>query len=211
MLRKTEINQIFKLFQKQNKEPKIELKYHNDFTLLVAVVLSAQATDKSVNKVTPEIFVVADNPFKMLLWGEEKLRDKIKTLGLYNNKAKNIIAAAKIMYEQYDNQVPKTFKALCSLPGVGRKSANVLLNTLFNKSTIGVDTHVFRVSNRLGLCNTKTADATEFALMKKIGKQWQKNAHHWLVLHGRYICKARQPICHQCIIHKFCQYEAKLV
>ena len=211
MLRKAEIDKIFTLFKEQKKEPKIELDYCNNFTLLVAVVLSAQSTDKGVNKVTPQLFALADDPFKMLLLGEGKLRQLIKTLGLYNNKAKNLMAAAKIMYEQHNNQVPETFAELCALPGVGRKSANVLLNALFDQHTIGVDTHVFRVSNRVGLCNTKTPDATEHALMKKIGKQWRKYAHHWLVLHGRYICKARQPMCQQCVIEKLCKYKAKVI
>jgi len=211
MLLKDEIDGIFRLFQEQKKHPRIELDYSNNFTLLVAVVLSAQSTDKGVNKVTSQLFPKADNPYKMLLLGKKKLKQFIKTLGLYNNKANYLMAAAKIMYEEYNNQVPETFEELCALPGVGRKSANVLLNVLFNHPTIGVDTHVFRVSNRLGLCHTKTPKATEYELIKIVGKQWQKYAHHWLVLHGRYICKARKPLCNQCVVENFCMFKFKVI
>ena len=177
--------------------------------MFVAVVLSAQSTDKGVNKVTPALFQIADDPYKMLMLGEGGLKDHIKSIGLYNSKAKNIINACQIMVDEYNSQLPDNFEDLRKLPGVGRKSANVLLNSLFNEPTIAVDTHVFRVSNRLGLCKTKNPDATEFALNKKISIRWKKYAHHWLVLHGRYICKARKPICGECVIYDLCKFKDK--
>ena len=208
MLRKN-VDEIFDRLSKQRPSPKIELEYKNNFTLFVAVVLSAQSTDKGVNKVTPALFQIADDPYKMLMLGEGGLKDHIKSIGLYNSKAKNIINACQIMVDEYNSQLPDNFEDLCKLPGVGRKSANVLLNSLFNEPTIAVDTHVFRVSNRLGLCKTKTPDATEFALNKKILVRWKKYAHHWLVLHGRYICKARKPICGECVIYDLCKFKDK--
>ena len=208
MLRKN-VDEIFDRLSKQRPSPKIELEYKNNFTLFVAVVLSAQSTDKGVNKVTPALFEIADDPYKMLMLGEGGLKDHIKSIGLYNSKAKNIINACQIMVDEYNSQLPDNFEDLRKLPGVGRKSANVLLNSLFNEPTIAVDTHVFRVSNRLGLCKTKTPDATEFALNKKILVRWKKYAHHWLVLHGRYICKARKPICGECVIYDLCKFKDK--
>jgi endonuclease III len=208
MLRKN-VDEIFDRLSKQRPSPKIELEYKNNFTLFVAVVLSAQSTDKGVNKVTPALFEIADDPYKMLMLGEGGLKDHIKSIGLYNSKAKNIMNACQIMIDEYNSQLPDNFEDLCKLPGVGRKSANVLLNSLFNEPTIAVDTHVFRVSNRLGLCKTKTPDATEFALNKKISVRWKKYAHHWLVLHGRYICKARKPICGECVIYDLCKFKDK--
>ena len=208
MLRKN-VDEIFDRLSKQRPSPKIELEYKNNFTLFVAVVLSAQSTDKGVNKVTPALFEIADDPYKMLMLGEVGLKDHIKSIGLYNSKAKNIMNACQIMIDEYNSQLPDNFEDLCKLPGVGRKSANVLLNSLFNEPTIAVDTHVFRVSNRLGLCKTKTPDATEFALNKKISVRWKKYAHHWLVLHGRYICKARKPICGECVIYDLCKFKDK--
>ena len=208
MLRKN-VDEIFDRLSKQRPSPKIELEYKNNFTLFVAVVLSAQSTDKGVNKVTPALFEIADDPYKMLMLGEGGLKDHIKSIGLYNSKAKNIMNACQIMIDEYNSQLPDNFEDLCKLPGVGRKSANVLLNSLFNEPTIAVDTHVFRVSNRLGLCKTKTPDATEFALNKKILVRWKKYAHHWLVLHGRYICKARKPICGECVIYDLCKFKDK--
>ena len=208
MLRKN-VDEIFDRLSKQRPSPKIELEYKNNFTLFVAVVLSAQSTDKGVNKVTPALFQIADDPYKMLMLGEGGLKDHIKSIGLYNSKAKNIMNACQIMVDEYNSQLPDNFEDLCKLPGVGRKSANVLLNSLFNEPTIAVDTHVFRVSNRLGLCKTKTPDATEFALNKKILVRWKKYAHHWLVLHGRYICKARKPICGECVIYDLCKFKDK--
>jgi endonuclease-3 len=208
MLRKN-VDEIFERLSKQRPSPKIELEYKNNFTLFVAVVLSAQSTDKGVNKVTPALFQVADDPYKMLMLGEVGLKDHIKSIGLYNSKAKNIMNACQIMVDEYNSQLPDNFEDLRKLPGVGRKSANVLLNSLFNEPTIAVDTHVFRVSNRLGLCKTKNPDATEFALNKKISVRWKKYAHHWLVLHGRYICKARKPICGECVIYDLCKFKDK--
>jgi endonuclease-3 len=208
MLRKN-VDEIFERLSKQRPSPKIELEYKNNFTLFVAVVLSAQSTDKGVNKVTPALFQIADDPYKMLMLGEGGLKDHIKSIGLYNSKAKNIMNACQIMVDEYNSQLPDNFEDLCKLPGVGRKSANVLLNSLFNEPTIAVDTHVFRVSNRLGLCKTKNPDATEFALNKKISVRWKKYAHHWLVLHGRYICKARKPICGECVIYDLCKFKDK--
>jgi endonuclease-3 len=209
-MHKKKVDQIFQILSQQRPAPKIELDFINNFTLFVAVVLSAQSTDKGVNKVTSRLFEVADDPYKMLMLGEAKLKEYIKSIGLYNSKAKNIINACQIMVDKHDNQLPNNFDDLCELPGVGRKSANVLLNSLFNQHTIAVDTHVFRVSNRLGLCKTKTPDATEFALVKKIPNKWKKYAHHWLVLHGRYICKARKPICNECVIYKLCEFDSKV-
>jgi len=208
MLRKN-VDEIFERLSKQRPSPKIELEYKNNFTLFVAVVLSAQSTDKGVNKVTPALFQIADDPYKMLMLGEGGLKDHIKSIGLYNSKAKNIMNACQIMVDEYNSQLPDNFNDLYRLPGVGRKSANVLLNSLFNEPTIAVDTHVFRVSNRLGLCKTKNPDATEFALNKKISIRWKKYAHHWLVLHGRYICKARKPICGECVIYDLCKFKDK--
>ena len=208
MLKKN-VNEVFVRLSEQRPTPKIELEYKNNFTLFVAVVLSAQSTDKGVNKVTPSLFEIADDPYKMLMLGEGRLKEHIKSIGLYNSKAKNIINACQIMVDEYNSQLPDNFEDLCRLPGVGRKSANVLLNSLFNEPTIAVDTHVFRVSNRLGLCRTKTPDATEFMLNKKIPVKWKKYAHHWLVLHGRYICKARNPICGECVIYDLCKFEGK--
>jgi len=208
MLRKN-VDEIFERLSKQRPSPKIELEYKNNFTLFVAVVLSAQSTDKGVNKVTPALFQIADDPYKMLMLGEGGLKDHIKSIGLYNSKAKNIMNACQIMVDEYNSQLPDNFEDLRKLPGVGRKSANVLLNSLFNEPTIAVDTHVFRVSNRLGLCKTKNPGATEFALNKKISIRWKKYAHHWLVLHGRYICKARKPICGECVIYDLCKFKDK--
>ncbi|WP_236870202.1 endonuclease III [Candidatus Bandiella numerosa] len=208
MLKKS-VDEIFERLSKQRPSPKIELEYKNNFTLFVAVVLSAQSTDKGVNKVTPALFQIAGDPYKMLMLGEGRLKDHIKSIGLYNSKAKNIMNACQIMVDEYNSQLPDNFEDLCRLPGVGRKSANVLLNSLFNEPTIAVDTHVFRVSNRLGLCKTRTPDATEFALNKKIPVKWKKYAHHWLVLHGRYICKARKPICGECVIYDLCKFKDK--
>lgn len=206
---KFKINQIFTIFQKQNPEPKTELQYKNNYTLLVAVVLSAQSTDIGVNKATNKLFAVADNPQKMLKLGEENLKKYINTIGLYNNKAKNIIALSKILAEKYNSEVPEDLEILQSLPGVGIKTANVVLNCAFGHPTIAVDTHVFRVSNRIGIVDEKDVLKTEIALLKNIPKKWQQHAHHWLILHGRYICTARNPKCDICPISKFCDYFTK--
>ena len=202
MLTNTKIKQLFETFAKLNSEPAIELTYSSPYTLLVAVVLSAQATDKMVNKVTPELFLVAKTPQEMLNLGEINLKQYIKSINYYNNKAKNIITTSKILLEKYSGVVPSSFENLISLPGVGRKSANVILNVAYGHLKLGVDTHVFRVSNRLGLCNTSNVEDTEKELMKKIPDQFLLNAHHWLVLHGRYVCKARKPLCNNCTIRE---------
>jgi endonuclease-3 len=208
-MQKKTVDEIFLRFSKESPKPRIELEYSNNFTLFVAVVLSAQSTDKGVNKVTPKLFAEADDPYKMLLLGEAKLKEYIKSIGLYNSKAKNIIKACEIMVAQHANQLPDNFDELYKLPGVGRKTANVLMNSLFGHPTIAVDTHVFRVSNRIGLCETKTPEATEKALHAMIPAKWKDYAHHWLVLHGRYICKARKPMCPNCMIANLCEFQHK--
>ena len=199
----------FSRFKEKNSNPKIELEFSDAYTLLVAVILSAQSTDKGVNRVTPALFAVAGTPEKMVKLGLDALKKHIKTIGLYNSKAKHIIAMSQALIEEHDGEVPCDFIALQKLPGVGRKSANVLLNSMWGHHTIAVDTHVFRVSNRIGLCTTKNPLQTELALVKTIPKEWQDKAHHWLVLHGRYICKARKPNCSQCLINDLCLYENK--
>ena len=203
---KTTINKIFSIFQKQNPEPKTELEFLNHYTLLVAVVLSAQSTDVGVNKATKKLFAVASTPEKMLELGEENLKKYINTIGLYNNKAKNVIALSKILVEKFNSEVPENLEVLQSLPGVGRKTANVVLNCAFGHPTIGIDTHVFRVSNRIGLVSEKDVLKTELALLKNIPQKWQQHAHHWLILHGRYICTAKKPKCEICPINQYCQY-----
>ena len=209
-MNKQNINEIFKRCSENKPHPKIELDYRNSFELLIAVVLSAQSTDKGVNRVTPSLFDVAPNPKKMFALGVEKLKQHIKTIGLYNNKAKNIIELSRILVEQYNSEVPSDFEELQKLPGVGRKSANVMLNSIWGKPTIAVDTHVFRVSNRIGLCKESNVLKTELSLLKKIPKEWLDNAHHWLVLHGRYICKARKPECGKCLINDLCKFKDKV-
>ncbi|MDJ1257142.1 MAG: endonuclease III [Candidatus Midichloria sp.] len=209
MLNQKQIEEIFTRFTTVKERPLIELDYSTPYTLLVAVVLSAQSTDKIVNKVTQKLFKVSDTPEKMVELGEEALKNFIRMIGLYNAKAKNIIALSKMLIEKFNSVVPDNLEDLQSLPGVGRKSVNVILNSIFEKNTIGVDTHVFRVSNRVGLCQTKNVLATEMELEKKIPDRFKRYAHHWLVLHGRYICKAKKPLCSQCIINDICQYENK--
>lgn len=203
------IDQIFACFAAHNKAPVTELYYTNDFTLLVAVVLSAQATDKGVNKATPALFKAAGTPQKMTKLGEAKLKNYIKTIGLFNAKAKNIIGLSRKLVKEFGGKVPHTREELQSLPGVGRKTANVWLNCALKQPTIAVDTHVFRVSNRIGLCKTKTPEATEMALEKNIPDKWKLHAHHWLILHGRYTCIARGPKCKECIIRDLCEWPAK--
>lgn len=203
-MKKDKVHELFKRLSKGNPSPKTELYYTNDFTLLVAIVLSAQATDAGVNKATPALFEVADTPQKMLKLGEKKLKNYIKTIGLFNSKAKNIILLSEKLVADYAGKIPETHEELMSLAGVGRKTASVWLNCARGLPTIAVDTHVFRVANRLRLCNTKTADATETALEKNIPKEWKLHAHHWLILHGRYICKARTPLCKECLLSDLC-------
>ena len=208
-MNKKKINEIFSRLKEKNPNPKIELEYSDAYTLLVAVILSAQSTDKGVNRVTPALFAIANTPEKMLKLGLENLKKHIKTIGLYNSKAKHIIAMSKALIEDHHSEVPCDFIALQKLPGVGRKSANVLLNSMWGFHTIAVDTHVFRVSNRIGLCKTKNPLQTELELNKVIPKKWKDKSHHWLVLHGRYICKARKPNCRQCLINDLCDYPDK--
>lgn len=204
-------NLLFERLQKANPQPASELKYDSNFQLLVAVILSAQATDKSVNLATRPLFIDAPTPEAMLSLGEEGLIEYIRTIGLYRNKAKNVIATCKMLVERFDGVVPSTREALESLPGVGRKTANVVLNVAFGEATIAVDTHIFRVSNRLGLAPGKTPLAVEEKLLKAVPEKYRQDAHHWLILHGRYVCKARKPECWRCIISDLCEFPDKSV
>ncbi|UAT42927.1 endonuclease III [Anaplasmataceae bacterium AB001_6] len=206
MKSQSDIESIFIRFEKGNKSPKIELRYVNSFTLLIAVLLSAQSTDKMVNIVTDYLFEYAKIPIEYINLGYSKLRDKIKKIGLYNTKAKHIVQLSNIMYIDGITEVPNDFNYLISLPGIGRKSANVILNTLYQEPLIGVDTHVFRVSNRVGLVKSKTHFGVEEHLMNIVPKCYKIRAHHWLVLHGRYICKSLKPKCSECIISDLCDY-----
>ena len=204
-------NQIFEIWQKNNPQPKTELEFTNNFTLLVAVVLSAQSTDIGVNKATKNLFKIADSPQKMLDLGEEKLKKYISTIGLYNNKAKNIIILSEQLIRLHNSEVPNDFESLKNLAGVGQKTANVVLNCAFGKPTIAVDTHVFRVANRIGLVDETSPEKTEESLLRKIPKKFLYYAHHWMILHGRYVCMARKPNCKNCQIEKFCQFEKKFL
>ena len=203
------IEEIFARFAAANPEPKGELYYTNSFTLLVAVVLSAQATDAGVNKATPALFALADTPAKMAALGEDKVREAIKTIGLFRAKAKNVVALSRLLIERHHGVVPQTRDELIALPGVGRKTANVVLNIAFHQPTIAVDTHIFRVSNRLPLAKGKTPEAVEAGLERVVPEAYRLHAHHWLILHGRYICKARKPACDRCIIADLCRYPDK--
>ena len=201
------IKNIFEILKKKDPEPITELNYRTTFQLLIAVILSAQATDKSVNSATSKLFKVAGTPKKLFELGVNKLKDYIKTIGLYNAKAKNVIKTSKIILEKYNNKVPNNRDALQELPGVGRKTANVVLNNAFGEPTIGVDTHVFRVSNRIGLTtNARNPLQSELQLVKLLPREKLNVAHHWLILHGRYICKARNPECHICGVQEICKY-----
>jgi len=203
------IGSIFARLQAANPEPEGELHYVNAFTLLVAVVLSAQATDAGVNKATAELFKIADTPEQMAALGVSRLEDFIRTIGLYRNKAKNVIALSQMLIGDYDSAVPATREALESLPGVGRKTANVVLNIAFGEPTLAVDTHIFRISNRLGLAPGKTPLEVEEGLERAVPEHYKLHAHHWLILHGRYICKARKPECWRCPIATLCIFEPK--
>lgn len=203
--------EMFDRFSQADPEPKGELDYVNVFTLLVAVVLSAQATDIGVNRATKDLFKIADTPAKMLALGEEKVREHIRTIGLYRNKAKNVIALSEMLIAEFDSTVPANRDALETLPGVGRKTANVVMNIAFGEPTIAVDTHLFRVSNRTGLAPGKTPLDVELLLEKAIPKEHLLHAHHWLILHGRYVCKARKPECAKCLVSDLCRYEDKTV
>jgi len=205
-MKKDKIKIFFERLQQQNPSPTTELEYSTNFELLIAVILSAQATDISVNKATKNLFKIANSPKKFLKLGEEKLKTYIKTIGLFNSKAKNIIKTCEILVNSFNSQVPDNRENLESLPGVGRKTANVILNTAFNKPTIAVDTHIFRVSNKTGLAIGKTPLEVEKKLLKVVPPHFQKDAHHWLILHGRYVCTARNPKCNTCILNDLCVY-----
>ena len=208
-MNKTKRSQIFARLQKQNPNPTTELKFKSEFELLVAVILSAQATDISVNKATQKLYKVANTPESIMRLGESRLKKYVQSIGLYNTKASNIIKTCKILIDQYDGVVPADREALESLPGVGRKTANVILNTAFGQPTIAVDTHIFRVSNRTGIENGKTVLEVEKRLLRLVPEEFKRNAHHWLILHGRYTCIARAPKCDDCIINDLCEYKNK--
>src|SRR6202789_2635870 len=209
LLKREEIEEFFARLRKHIPDPKTELQYRNPYTLLVAVALSAQATDKSVNKATEPLFKTIDTPEKMLALGEEKLTDAIKTIGLYRGKAKNVIALSKILIEKHGSKVPRDREALEELPGVGRKTANVVLNVAFGEPTIAVDTHIFRVGNRTGLAPEKNPREVKDRLLKIVPEKYMLHAHHWLILHGRYTCVARKPLCPDCVVRDLCRYKAK--
>jgi endonuclease-3 len=206
-----EVREAFSRFRKANPEPKGELEHLNPYTLLVAVVLSAQATDAGVNKATRALFAVADTPQKMLALGEERVRDYIKTIGLYRNKARNVIALSEKLINEFGGEVPRTRAEIESLPGAGRKTANVVLNMAFGEHTMAVDTHVFRVGNRTGLAPGKTPLEVELGLERVIPPEFMLHAHHWLILHGRYTCLARKPRCEVCLINDLCRWPEKTV
>ena len=211
MLKKPQIEEFFARLQKANPNPRGELQYINPYTLLVAVVLSAQATDVSVNKATEPLFKIADTPEKMVKLGEAKLKGFIKTIGLFNTKAKNVIRLSEILIKEHASTVPGDRAVLQTLPGVGRKTANVVLNIAFGQPTMAVDTHIFRVGNRTGLAPGKDPLAVELHLEKRVPEPYRLHAHHWLILHGRYVCKARKPDCPVCVVNDICEYKAKTV
>jgi endonuclease-3 len=208
---KADVEEAFRRFAAANPDPRTELQYINPFTLLVAVVLSAQATDAGVNKATPALFKLADTPEKMVKLGEPRVRSLIKTIGLYRTKAKNVIALSRQLITKHGGEVPHDREALEGLPGVGRKTANVVLNVAFGEPTIAVDTHIFRVSNRTGIAVGKTPLDVEMKLMEVVPKRYLLHAHHWLILHGRYTCLARRPLCEKCIISDLCKWPGKTV
>lgn len=208
-MKKADIEEFFRRLHEANPEPKGELEYVNVYTLLVAVVLSAQATDVGVNKATGPLFKIADTPEKMVALGETKVRDFVKTIGLYKTKAKNVIGLSERLIAEHGSEVPNDQAALEALPGVGRKTANVVRNIFFGEPTIAVDTHLFRVSNRTGMAPGKTVLEVEKKLMKKIPPAYLRHAHHWLILHGRYVCKARKPDCPACPVVDLCRFKGK--
>lgn len=208
---KAQIETFLERLSAADPSPTTELRYANNYTLLVAVVLSAQATDVGVNKATAKLFKIADSPQKMLRLGEDGLIEHIRTIGLFRNKAKNVIALSRQLIDLHDGEVPRERAALEALPGVGRKTANVVLNTAFGEATIAVDTHIFRLSNRTGLAPGKNVVEVEKKLLKRVPVQYRQHAHHWLILHGRYVCKARKPDCPRCIVADQCQYKAKTI
>ncbi|MBF9233763.1 endonuclease III [Microvirga alba] len=206
---KATVLEIFRRFEAANPHPEGELEYVNSYTLLVAVLLSAQSTDVGVNKATRALFPIADTPEKMLALGEEGVRERVKTLNYFNTKAKNVIAMSKRLVEEFGGEVPRSMEALTTLPGVGRKTASVVMNIAFRIPHIAVDTHIFRVANRIPFVNTKTPLETQGPLEKLVPDEFKLHAHHWLILHGRYICKARVPECARCLINDLCRYPAK--
>ena len=208
-MKKVDIEEFYRRLQEQMPEPQGELCYVNPYTLLVAVVLSAQATDVGVNKATGPLFKVADTPEKMVALGEAQVRNYIKTIGLFNAKAKNVIALSKLLIAHHDSDVPRDREALEALPGVGRKTANVVLNIAFGEPTIAVDTHIFRIGNRTGMAPGKTPLAVEKKLEKVTPAHYKLHAHHWLILHGRYVCKARKPDCLTCAVNELCRFKGK--
>ena len=208
-MRLSDIDKVFRLLSQTNPDPQTELTFTNAYTLLVAVVLSAQATDVGVNKATKGLFAAADTPEAMVGLGLESVRAYIKTIGLFNTKAQNVMKLSQILIDQHNGQVPQDREALEALPGVGRKTANVVLNEAFGEPTIAVDTHIFRVGNRTGLAPGKTPDTVEKELLRRVPQAYKKGAHHWLILHGRYVCKARKPDCADCQIRSFCLFSKK--
>ena len=210
-MKREKVVELFRRLRELDPHPTTELHYKTPFELLVAVILSAQATDVGVNKATRTLFPIANTPQAILDLGEERLKQYIATIGLYNAKAKNILATCRILVEQHGGKVPKSREALEALPGVGRKTANVVLNTAFGEPTIAVDTHIFRVANRTGLAPGETVRTVEDKLMKVVPEEFRKDAHHWLILHGRYVCKARKPLCPTCAIRDLCTYRHKTV
>ena len=210
-MKREKVVELFRRLRELDPHPTTELDYKTPFELLVAVILSAQATDVGVNKATKHLFPVANTPQAILDLGEKRLKKYIATIGLYNAKAKNILATCRILVERHGGEVPQSREALEELPGVGRKTANVVLNTAFGEATIAVDTHIFRVANRTGLAPGETVRAVEDKLMKVVPEEFRKDAHHWLILHGRYVCKARKPLCPDCAIRDLCAYRHKTV
>jgi endonuclease-3 len=208
-MKKVDIDEFYARLAAGRPDPKGELDYINPYTLLVAVVLSAQATDIGVNKATGPLFKIVDTPEKMIALGEARLKDYIKTIGLFNTKAKNVTKLSQMLVEDYNSEIPKDRILLEKLPGVGRKTANVVLNIAFGEPTIAVDTHLFRISNRTGLAPGKTPLEVELKLEKRTPAKWMRHAHHWLILHGRYVCKARKPECSVCVVNDLCKYKAK--
>lgn len=208
-MKKTDIEEFFRRLEEAMPEPKTELNYSNPYTLLVAVTLSAQATDVGVNKATDALFKIAQHPSDMVELGEDKVREMVKTIGLYRNKAKNVVALSSQLLEKHNGEVPDNRDALEALPGVGRKTANVVLNTAFGHLTMAVDTHIFRLGNRTGLAPGKNVLEVEKKLVKVIPEHYMLNAHHWLILHGRYVCKARKPECYRCELTDLCRFKDK--
>ncbi len=210
-MKKENIYEFFRRLSEVEARPETELNFSNPFTLVVAVALSAQATDKGVNKATKELFKIADTPEKMVTLGEERIRDMVKTIGLYKTKAKNVFQLSKMLIDEFDQQVPQDREQLMRLPGVGRKTANVVMNVAFGLPTFAVDTHVFRLSNRTGLAPGKTVLDVERKLEKRVPDPYRVHAHHWLILHGRYICTARKPRCPDCLVSDLCKFKSKTV